>query len=107
MRKKKERRTDKQTNKENDKQNKKKKISWIWGFHQFLFIPNIAQFTFVLKKENRKKKKKKRKRKGKGKGKKNGNGKGKEKEKGIKSDSYSLCHEPLSIFAADLVPDEQ
>ena len=50
-----ERRTDKQTNKENDKQNKKKKISWIGGFHQFWFIPNIAQFSFVLEKKNRKK----------------------------------------------------
>ena len=43
-----ERPTDKQTNNEKEKKNKKKKISWIRGFIQFLFIPNIAQFSFVL-----------------------------------------------------------
>ena len=72
---------DKQTNRQTKKKNKKKKkISWIRGFIQFLFIPNIAQFSFVLKK-NRKKKKKKRKRKGKGKGKKMAMEKEKKKKK--------------------------
>ena len=42
------------------------------------------------------------KRKGKGKG--NGKGNGKGKGKGSKSGSYSLCHEPVSIFAAHLLP---
>ena len=52
---KKNRKTNRQT-KKNKK--KKKKISWIRGFIQFLFIPNISRFEFVLKKKEEEKEKK-------------------------------------------------
>ena len=107
--KKRKRKTNRQTDKQRKRQTKQKEkdkldlgISPILIYPQYCTIFICAEKRKQEQKEKEKEKERKRKRK-----KKNGNGKGKEKEKGIKSDSYSLCHEPLSIFAAELLPDEQ